>query len=236
MHAKGSTTKLPRTCLNCGQTFLVHLYKIRKGEGKFCSQSCSTSHRTQPPVIQSCVRCGTTFHAKRSAKRRYCSHSCYVAHHHGESVEDRFWSKVDRRGPDDCWEWQAGSFEEGYGAFMFRGTLWKASRVAWTLTHGDIPNDLWVLHECDNPPCCNPAHLFLGTHIDNVADMVSKNRVCRTSGSDRWVSKLDEPTIIGIRQRYAAGGVTQQELADEFGVSFQNISMIVLRKTWKHVV
>lgn len=86
--------------------------------------------------------------------------------------EQRFWSKVDRRGPDECWPWLAAKSATRYGVF----DKTRAHRVAYALTHGLIPEGRIVCHRCDNPPCCNPAHLWLGTPKDNTADMVAKGR------------------------------------------------------------
>lgn len=86
-------------------------------------------------------------------------------------LEERFRSRVDVRGPDECWEWTAGRMPHGYGA------IWDTSiGLAWELAHGPIPDGLWVLHRCDNPPCCNPAHLWLGTQADNDNDRKVKGR------------------------------------------------------------
>lgn len=89
---------------------------------------------------------------------------------------ERFWAKVDRRGPDDCWEWTAGCNRKGYGKFSLDGATRQSHRISWELANGQIPEGLCVLHRCDNPPCCNPAHLFLGTHADNHADRSLKGR------------------------------------------------------------
>ena len=88
---------------------------------------------------------------------------------------DRFWSKVDIKGDDECWEWKNGK-SQGYGIFRYDGRAQKSSRVAYILTHGPIAKDLHVCHSCDNPPCCNPKHLWLGTNQDNISDKMEKNR------------------------------------------------------------
>ncbi len=88
---------------------------------------------------------------------------------------DRFWAKVDRSGPG-CWPWMGAHNPRGYGNFAIGDMTVRASRMAWELSFGPIPDGLWVLHTCDNPPCCNPAHLFLGTHAANMADMKAKGR------------------------------------------------------------
>lgn len=106
------------------------------------------------------------------------------------SDEERFWSRVDRRGPDECWPWTGSRNPAGYGAFSRGGKRSNTHRVAWEMTHGPIPGRLHVLHACDNPPCCNPAHLSLGTHEDNMADMVAKGR-----GRGRWGPPRYQPDV-----------------------------------------
>lgn len=146
----------------------------------------------------------------------------------------RFWSKVDcSGGPDSCWIWTAGR-SGGYGTFRFPGET-KAHRVAWILTSGKIPGGLHVLHSCDNPPCCNPNHLRCGTHADNMSDMAAKKRSRSPRGEGVSIAKLTEADIPVIRRLYAEDGLSQQAIADRYGVSQEAISCVVRRDTWKHV-
>lgn len=148
---------------------------------------------------------------------------------------DTFWNNVKiTNNPDDCWEWQAGLHKQGYGTVRF-GTMMLSHRVAWILSHGNIPNDLDVLHKCDNPPCCNPNHLFLGTHTDNMQDRERKGRHNAPCGENNKKHKLTENNVRYIRKRYAQGGITMRELANENGVYMTCVAKVIRRKTWKHV-
>ena len=102
----------------------------------------------------------------------------FVYNHHGrgQSMIDRFWEKVDRRGFDECWLWKGGKTKTGYGGFWTGERQDMAHRVSYELHYGPIPEGHYVCHHCDNPPCCNPYHLFEGTPTDNVQDMISKGR------------------------------------------------------------
>lgn len=92
---------------------------------------------------------------------------------------DHFWSKVDRRGPNDCWLWQAYCDKDGYGYFTVNKAARKAHRVAYVLTHGNLEPSQDVCHACDTPGCVNPAHLWVGTYRDNIDDMLAKGRSLR---------------------------------------------------------
>lgn len=105
------------------------------------------------------------------------------------------------------------------------GVIWYAHRAAWTLAFGPIPDGLYVCHACDNPKCCNPGHLFLGTHQANMADMWSKGR--GATGFRVFGTKLGSKEVRDIRANYALCRVTQQQLADRYGVSFQHVNSIV---------
>lgn len=97
---------------------------------------------------------------------------------------ERFWSKVAVKELDECWEWQAGKAGGGYGTFRVHHKMWQAHRVAWALTYGPIPKGLFVCHRCDNPGCCNPYHLFLGTNADNLRDAAKKGRIGKLTKDD----------------------------------------------------
>lgn len=148
-------------------------------------------------------------------------------------LEVRLWRRVTRGETDTCWEWTGYRNPKGYGHIQTaspRRVMRLAHRVAWELTHGPIPDGLSVLHRCDNPPCCNPRHLFLGTVQDNNADMRAKGRQARGGGVPQ--AKLTPEKAREIEARYLRGGVLQKELAAEYGVHQMTVSRIVRGKQW----
>lgn len=161
-----------------------------------------------------------------SLHNRHCTNPTDLAsgqHRPKLSESERFWSKVLRGGEDDCWVWR-GSCARGYGQFS-RGSKPKcpAHRYSWELVHGPIPDGLVVCHKCDNPPCVNPTHLFLGTQGDNLADCRAKGRM-----PDTRVRKLTPADVEAIRAAAAAGGRgVQNRLAEQYGVTKVCISLIV---------
>lgn len=155
-------------------------------------------------------------------------------------VADRFWAKVQIADLDECWLWTAYVTPDGYGTLQADGASVLAHRFSWELHNGPIPagegpHGTCVLHHCDTPACVNPAHLFLGSHADNMHDMASKGRNGQLKGSAKPCAKLTEVDVLSIRKRYAAGGISQWDLADEFGLWQSTISSILLGKTWRHV-
>lgn len=150
---------------------------------------------------------------------------------------ERFWSKVVKAGPDDCWEWSACKDRDGYGDFRYgpdRGSKRvRAHRFAYELHHGSIPVGAHILHRCDNPPCVNPAHLFAGSNADNVSDKMAKGRGRWQIGTGHGNAKLTEDDVENIRALYP--GHTLKFIAELFEISSASTSMIVNRHAWTHI-
>lgn len=197
-----------------------------------------------------CMLCSET-----ATRRGYCtshyvklrkSGDLPVKQLRGASLRERFEQHVDRRtAPEGCHEWTGFRSRQGYGQFAVNrgGSRYRtevASRVAWEIVYGPVPEGMEICHSCDNPPCVRVDHLFLGTASDNALDSYRKGRrkppTRHARGERVGLAKLTEAGVREIRRRYAAGGVSQQVLADEFGVHQTKISAVVRRKTWIHVL
>lgn len=170
--------------------------------------------------------CGTPIYPGRYATRQ----PRYAPGHNriwARPTEDRFWRKVSIAGPNDCWLWTGVTGEYGHGIFSIGTKRIGAHRFAYILTYGPIADDILVCHNCpdgDRPACCNPAHLFKGTHADNMKDMVAKGR------STRRISRAQGDAA---RKLYA-DGMTQQAIADQLGIGQSHISRIIRNQAWKH--
>lgn len=158
-------------------------------------------------------------------------------------LEKRFWSYVDIRTPTECWEWQKGLFQNGYGQFRVGRTKQKAHRVAYFLWYGYLPKNL-ICHHCDNPKCVNPTHLFNGTSKDNSRDRDRKGRagdggskMKRLTGTCKGINnpahKLTPYNVHEIRC-LCLEGYTYRYLAKKFGVCTSTIGNINHGKTWQN--
>lgn len=211
-------------------------------------------HKKQRSIDKSCPVCGTAF-VTGSAIKTYCSPECDVI-----CVASRF----DDR--EKCWEWpRSKNPQTGYGQINRyengRHKVYTAHRISFSAHFGDIPDGLQVLHRCDNKPCINPSHLFLGTQLDNMADMMEKGRGNHTGakvhwtktypekvkrgndhpskakpekwkrGSGHYASKITEADVIEIR----GSTETLLRLSERFGISQSALSAIKKRKTWAHL-
>lgn len=223
-------------CQHCGKTFERQPSRKRL----FCSRSChmaSIAARTET----TCVQCGKMINLanNRVKPQNFCSKACsqtYRMH----TFEDRFWPKVDKTpglGPKgDCWEWTGLRHDYGYGVTSYYGRKMGTHQISYVMHKGEIPKGMHVCHECDNPPCVNPAHLWLGTQTENMKDMYSKGRGAKSEkrarpGTKNHAAKITESDVLAIRNdpRILA------EIAKTYGISIATTHSIKSGKTWKHV-
>ncbi len=134
---------------------------------------------------------------------------------------------------EQCWEWRGSLNNYGYGAFWHKNKYDYAPRVSYEVFLGEIPEGKFVLHNCDNPLCVNPHHLFIGTHQDNMADMVAKGRSRR--GEVNRFSKLKTEQVIEILRLYKNGFTNKTALGKRFSVAHTTINKIVAGKSWKNI-
>lgn len=147
-------------------------------------------------------------------------------------LKERFWLNVEKS--TGCWKWKSATTTAGYGVFGINGKVVYAHRAAWEKKNGNIPKGVHVLHRCDNPPCINPKHLFLGTPADNCFDKELKGRgmMKRYSGENNWQSKLNKNEVSEIRNLYSLGKLSQRAIAKKYKVSQPNISGIINMDLW----
>lgn len=192
------------------------------------------SRRIRP--IKRCVVCGNRVDATRivvKASRRVCTLQCRVA------------LDVERRGNNECWRWRGHVDRDGYGSFSFRvnGTkrYFRAHRLVLEWKIGKPLGHFESMHSCDNPPCCNPAHLMPGTTQQNQLESVARGRAITVrrnpspKGEASPFAKLKDDDVRHMREQYEAGGVTCDQLAVQYGVSGVTAWKIVKRYKWKHV-
>ena len=184
-------------------------------------------------ITHTCQRCGKLFHPWSKGKdaskpRLWCSYAC-----RRPPLLERFWNQVNKT--ETCWVWAGDTDKDGYGR------LWnnekkgseRTHRLSWEIHNGPIPSDQQVLHQCDNPPCIRPNHLFLGTNTDNNNDAITKGR--NPQGEWHGRAKVNTEQVREIRRRYREEGVSQQRLADKYGLKQTTVSQIVRLTVWKSV-
>ncbi len=160
----------------------------------------------------------------RHSRVQFCSDTC------------RFWHKVDKRGPKECWLWLGTKPAFGHGQFVCQGSVVYAHRFAWEQYYGQIPegDNGCILHKCDVPACVNPTHLFMGTREENLADMRRKGRGSKPPihrGAANSQTKLNDDIVREIK---AAMG-TPKEIATRFGIPRRIYYRIRAGETWGHV-
>jgi HNH endonuclease len=170
----------------------------------------------------------------------------------GRTPEQRFWNFVDKQ-PGGCWLWKGAKLPTGYGNFAVNRTRVYAHRFSWELHRGPIPKGVWLLHNCpggDNPSCCNPEHLRLGTPKENAIDAVNKGRMQPQAetfkrfwrekghlyrGENNQNSKLTTAQVLEMRRLHAEEGWGYKRLRKHFGISFGVAQRIINRLSWKSV-
>lgn len=223
-----------RRCAQCGAAFTFTPYPslTATGRGRYCSRPCAFASM-QRRVVRPCQRCGEPVSVKRGVAARsgwFCSTAC----RHPGTPDERFWQHVQQwRGADGCWPWVGDYNAKGYGLTKTHPQISTlAHRVAWVVNGGMVPGALLVCHRCDNPPCCNPGHLFLGTAADNARDKVRKGRHGPRAGEQNGAAKLTWPLVREFRRRHAAGE-TVYRLAKAFGVSYTAAKYVANGAHWK---
>ena len=182
-----------RNCFICDKQFYAYSGQLKYGRGKYCSKECQTIGQITK-ILKKCKTCNKDILVRPSRMNEndnnYCSRKC-LGIDQRMSVSS-FWNYVDRKSENECWEW-VGTRNPytDYGLITINQKLFRAHRLAYLFTvQGPIQPSMLVCHTCDNPPCCNPHHLFLGTTQDNMDDMVQKGR--SLTGEKHPRCKLDE--------------------------------------------
>lgn len=155
-------------------------------------------------------------------------------------ILERLMSRVEKT--DTCWIWKGHCNLYGYGKIGIpgkgQGVTTATHRLAWELLRGPIPKGMNICHKCDNPPCCNPDHLFIGTQKDNLQDMKQKNRGSKGpgfQGANHPRAKITESDVIEIRKLREKSKIPAAEIASIYNLSVPNVCHILARRTWRHI-
>lgn len=170
----------------------------------------------------------------RREQKACCSRRCGELQKGRTPIQERFWKYVTKT--ETCWIWTGCKSPKGYGRIAdydgVRSQMRLAHCLSFEIHRGPIHSGLHVCHSCDNPPCVNPDHLFLGTNRDNIDDKMAKGR--QAKGSKVWNSKINDDIVREIRRRRAEGE-RPGRLAEEFGISGPTVSDLLHGRTWQHV-
>lgn len=225
-------------CQACEKIFKTSPSRVRDGKGKYCSGKCYRSvyrpaHNRKEPVRRICRYCESEFFVRASHatddRGQFCSVACNMTFQHETAklpLEIRFWAKVIKT--DGCWQWTGAKNRGGYGVLnLGRGkSNVLAHRISWEIHFGPIPEKINALHDCDNPGCTRPDHLFLGTYADNSQDASRKGRI-------PGPRKLTWEQAREVRLRHATEAISQVELGRQYSISGSSVCNIVNFKTYK---
>lgn len=165
----------------------------------------------------------------RSCSSAYGKSHYRASHRPVPGHRERFWANVAIGAPDECWPWRRAKPGK-YGFFQADRRCTHAHRYAWIFTHSDIDTGICVCHKCDNPPCCNPNHLFLGSHAENAADKVAKGRQSRATTHGR--ARLTTSQVREIRAMYRAGQLPRL-IAQALGLNLSTVACVAYGRTWR---
>jgi len=178
-----------------------------------------------------CPRCKYPFvvgEGNFKRKQKYCSRDCKKS-----DIRNRFLKFVDKRLKNGCWLWTGTRHGKGYGHFQIGKKSEKAHRFSYLEFVGPL-NDKHVLHKCDNPPCVNPKHLFLGTNLDNVRDKLTKGR--QPYGNTMAHTKVTDRDVLLIRALWSSKTITQRDIAARFGISITHTYCIATKRRRERVL
>lgn len=150
--------------------------------------------------------------------------------------EQRFELRVNRNCANGCWEWIGPTSNHGYGGLNVNGRRMVASRYSYEKYIGPIPEGLFVCHKCDNPPCVNPDHLFLGTSAENTRDRDRKNRGAHNYGETNGAHRYTAETMLAIKADVESGRATKRSIAAKFGVCYETVMRVAHGRTWRHLL
>ena len=199
------------------ETKICSICKAQKGIEGF---HLITPKNRKPYVRVYCKMCAGDIGRRYGNRRRY-----------KKNTQVDFDKRVDKSG--NCWIWLGKPDTYGYGRMRFNGRDEAVHRLAYHFAYGEIPDGLFICHDCDNRMCVNPTHLYLGTNQDNLADMVQRGRSNR--GEARPNAKLKEAHVRQIRARYQDRRLSISLLAKEYGVTCSTIRSVITFRSWRHV-
>ncbi len=187
-------------------------------------------------IPKECTQCSKQFLTSKSiinwTGAKFCSLSCSISNRNSKLVvcpQKLFWSNVDKLKEDECWIYKKCISTHGYARMQIKGKFIFAHRFSYELHHGKIPEGMFVCHKCDNPPCVNPGHFFLGGNMENSLDKVSKNR--QSKGESHGMHVLNESDVIQIKKMLKQG-MTGYQIAKIFDVHHQTIYSIKSGCNW----
>jgi hypothetical protein len=151
------------------------------------------------------------------------------------NTQETIWTSIAKGPSDECWPFLGHRNSKGYGRVSYNGKHWLIHRLIWFFIYGSVPeygdSDQEIRHSCDNPPCCNPHHLLLGSHRDNMSDCSTRARIVSLKGEVHSQAKLTEQDVLSIRNSIES----HSALARKYNVHKSNISLITTRKHWRHI-